>query len=407
MYSVLPKSQSHNPVSRVAFFWGVMLFMPVGMNYLGLFLLLGAVLLCNDARSRWRRLSDSMLGPALITFCGWTLLVLVLQPVWHVQTPSNLWHAVRIALTIALAASLSAHEARAAWRGWMFGSAGVVLLILANKLEIVSSHPFWQHLLEPGTNKTIGASILLSMVVAVLLAFGLTAKDRWRWPSLLSAILVMGLLLETLSKRTAMVASILAMIAVTLHLWRGYKWRWLLAVLLMGLAGWVLWFTNTAIQAQFLQGIREVKEGLSGVVKVESWNVRIQMAKHTIDMMLERPVLGWGIGSWNDQWQARVPEAIAGFNMPHNDFLWMGAQSGVPGALAWLVLMLSGLGVAWKALGWQGAAAVGCIVIACFSSLVNNGTRDATIGLPMLWVMGLMISLARNNERSAGSHCAR
>ena len=129
MYSVLPKSKSHNTVSRVAFFWGVMLFMPVGMNYLGLFLLLGAVLLCNDARSRWRRLSDSMLGPALITFCGWTLLVLVLQPVWHVQTPSNLWHAVLIALTIALAASLSAHEARAAWRGWMFGSAGVVLLI--------------------------------------------------------------------------------------------------------------------------------------------------------------------------------------------------------------------------------------------------------------------------------------
>jgi hypothetical protein len=76
----------------------------------------------------------------------------------------------------------------------------------------------------------------------------------------------------------------------------------------------------------------------------------------------------------------------------------------VPGALAWLALMLSGLGVAWKAVGWQGAAAVGCIVIASFSSLVNNGTRDATIGLPMLWVMGLMISLARTTDRSADTH---
>jgi hypothetical protein len=28
---------------------------------------------------------------------------------------------------------------------------------------------------------------------------------------------------------------------------------------------------------------------------------------------------------------------------------------------------------------------------------VNNGTRDATIGLPMLWMVGVMISLARSS----------
>jgi O-antigen ligase len=277
----------------------------------------------------------------------------------------------------------------------------VVVLILAYKFGVLDSHPYWQHLLAPGTNKSIGASILLCMFVAILVASALSSSGRSRWLMLLVALVVMVILVETLSKRTGMVACILALVCVKLHLWRKYKWRWALAVVALALSCALLWITSPGLQAQFVQGIREVKEGLSGIVKVESWNVRIQMVKHTLDMMGERPLLGWGIGAWNNQWQARVPVEIAGFNMPHNDFLWMGAQAGLPGAVLWLVLMLSGLGSAWKTQGWKGAAATACILIACFSALVNNGTRDATIGLPMLWVMGLLISFARPERHTS------
>jgi O-antigen ligase len=384
-----------NPVSRVAFFWGLMAFMPVGMNYLGLFMLFSAVLWRQDVKTRWLRLWASMMGPALLLFAGWTLLVLVLQPSWYVQSASNLWHGTRIFLTIALAASLCKNEARAALQGFMLSSSCVVVLILAYKFGLLDSYPYWQHLLEPGTNKSIGASILLCMFVAILVASALSSSGRSRWLLLLVALVVMVILVETLSKRTGIVACILALVCVTLHLWRKYKWRWALAVVALALSCALLWITSPGLQAQFVQGIREVKEGLSGIVKVESWNVRIQMVKHTLDMMAERPLLGWGIGAWNNQWQARVPFEIAGFNMPHNDFLWMGAQAGWPGAVLWLALMLSGLGLAWKTQGWKGAAATACILIACFSALVNNGTRDATIGLPILLVTGLLISFAR------------
>ncbi len=390
-----------NPVGRIAFFWGLMAFMPVGMNYLGLFMLFGAVLWHQDVKTRWLRLWGSMMGPALLLFAGWTLLVLVLQPSWYVQSASNLWHGMRIFLTIALAASLSKNEALAALQGFMLSSACAVVLILAYKFGVLDSHPYWQHLLEPGTNKSIGASILLCMFVAILVASALSSSGRSRWFTLLVALVVMVILVETLSKRTGMVACILALVCVTLHLWRKHKWRWALAVVALALSCVLLWITSPGLQAQFVQGIREVKEGLSGIVKVESWNVRIQMVKHTLDMVAERPLLGWGIGAWNNQWQARVPVEIAGFNMPHNDFLWMGAQAGWPGAVLWLALMLSGLGLAWKTQGWKGAAATACILIACFSALVNNGTRDATIGLPMLWVVGLLISFARPDRHTS------
>lgn len=396
LYVTTPKhATASQTLTWLAFFWGLMTFMPVGMNYLALLLLLLGVLASRDVQSRWQRLKEGLLWPSLLLFGGWTLLVLAVQPVWYAQSPSNLWHGLRIGLTLALAASLTTREAIYALRGFMLACAGVVCLVLAHHMGVLESHVYWQHLLAPGTNKTIGASILLSMAVAVLVARALDTQDGWRWGFLLAALLIMGIVVDTLSKRTAMVGILIALAVTMLHLWRDYKWRWSLALGLLAVAGAVLWQTVPELQAQFMRGIKEVREGLSGEVKVESWNVRIQMIRHTLDMIAERPLLGWGIGAWNEQWASRVPAEIAAFNMPHNDLLWMGAQGGVVASLAWLVLMLSGLGLAWKARGWQGAAAAACILVATFSALVNNGTRDAIIGLPMLWVMGVMISLAR------------
>jgi O-antigen ligase len=159
----------------------------------------------------------------------------------------------------------------------------------------------------------------------------------------------------------------------------------------------LIWTFSPKLQDGFAKGLKEVNDAFLGNVKVESWNVRIQMITHSWNMMIEQPWVGWGIGSWNEQWAQRVPVEIAGFNMPHNDALWMGAEAGIVGAIGWLFLMLSGLWQTWKSRHWMGAAATAAICIATFASLVNNGTRDATIGLPMLWLMGLLISRTRTH----------
>jgi len=94
----------------------------------------------------------------------------------------------------------------------------------------------------------------------------------------------------------------------------------------------------------------------------------------------------------------RVPQEITNFNMPHNDALWMGAQAGLLGGFLWIALMMSHLNGSWNIKNAWGASACAAILIAVFSSFVNNGTRDATIGLPMLWMVGVMISLARSSN---------
>lgn len=384
-------------VAWVAFAWGLMAFMPVGVNYLAFFVLAGAVLWQRDVGVRWQRLRNGLLAPALLLFAAWMLLVLALQDTWYSKTPSHLWHAFRIWLTIGLAASLSSDEAGAAVKGFLLGTAGVVLLILGYRVGLYGVHPSWEHLTMAGTNKTIGASILLTMAFGLLLARSVYSAGKERLLFAVAATVVLALIVQTLSKRTAMLGALIAVAAVLLHVWREHKGRWLLSLLIAFVFGFVVWKSSPGLQAQFAQGAHEIHDGLKGTVRVESWNVRIQMIKHTWDMMLERPWMGWGIGAWNHQWELRVPHELTGFNMPHNDLLWLGAESGTLGGIAWLLLMLSGLTVCWKSKGWAGAAAFAALLIGTFSSLVNNGTRDATIGLPMLWLMGVLVSLARGD----------
>jgi O-antigen ligase len=220
------------------------------------------------------------------------------------------------------------------------------------------------------------------------------SREKERWWLLLATLPILLTVVQIMSKRTAMLGVLMAATVVLMHFSRKQKKAWVASFALLTGVCFLVWTASPTLQGQFAQGLHEIREGISGQVKVESWNVRIQMIQHTLNMMIERPWLGWGIGAWNHQWALRVPEEIAGFNMPHNDFLWMGAQGGFLGGLLWLFLMTSGLGSAWKANNWSGAAASAAILVCTFSALVNNGTRDATIGLPMLWIMGVLISLA-------------
>ncbi|TNF62196.1 MAG: O-antigen ligase domain-containing protein, partial [Burkholderiales bacterium] len=195
-------------------------------------------------------------------------------------------------------------------------------------------------------------------------------------------------------KRTAMVGLPIGIAVVVIHLLRHNRLRLLLAFVSIAVLVGSLVALTPRIQTQWMEGIQEVRRALAGEVNPGSWNPRIHMIRITGGMIEDRPLTGWGVGGWNSQWQERAPEVIRNTNMPHNDFLWMGAETGLPGALAWTGLMLIGLIALWRIRNWAAAAASGAIAIAFVSSLINNGTRDATIGLPMLMLVGLLYARA-------------
>jgi len=71
---------------------------------------------------------------------------------------------------------------------------------------------------------------------------------------------------------------------------------------------------------------------------------RIDLWQHTLSMIKEDPFLGKGLGSWKfklpeyGQIGHKTEQGRVHFQRPHNDFLWVAAESGIPAMLAYLAL---------------------------------------------------------------------
>ena len=122
------------------------------------------------------------------------------------------------------------------------------------------------------------------------------------------------------------------------------------------------------------------------------------MYRDTGLMIADRPLTGWGIGGWTDQWHKRGPALLADSNMPHNDFLWVGSQGGLPALLSLLVIMVAAVWQAWKRPDIAGRYALAATLIALMASSDNSAMRDAMIGLALLFISLVYLRLAQERQ---------
>jgi O-antigen ligase len=84
--------------------------------------------------------------------------------------------------------------------------------------------------------------------------------------------------------------------------------------------------------------------------------------------------------------------------MPHNDFLWVGSQGGLPALLSLLVIMVAAVWQAWKRPDMAGRYALAATLIALIASSVNSAMRDAQIGLALLFIAMVYLRLAQETQ---------
>jgi O-antigen ligase len=364
----------------VAAFWGAVVFMPLGMNYLALLLLLLAMLATPGRLERWSRLRAHPLF--------WVLMA------WLVLT--GLWHSLRIVLTIALALMLSRREALMAVRGFVLACAFSLCVVVAHAMHGLPESVLWNGLLHHDGNKSVSNALLFALASGAALTWSKLLLPR-RWVLALvmavTAAAFFGVVLLALPSRTAMVGWLVAMALVVAHQWRGQWLKLSLMASAVALLGVTAYLTSPDMRLRFEKGVAELERAQSGVVAVESWGIRYQMYTQTSRMIAERPLTGWGIGAWNDEWRRRVPDVLDNYNMPHNDFLWMGSQSGVWGSA--VVLALFGVGIAWA---WRTDGLGARLALMAWTSMLvattfNSAMRDAAIGLSLLWMCAVMLRL--------------
>ncbi len=389
------------PVRAAAGFWGLVVFLPVGMNYLAFVLLLLALLVERlrgrdptlEAPARWARVRQHPMWWPAVALLAWTLAVLALRP-FHPDTALNLAHELRVIATLLLALALTREEVMWALGG-VLAALTVSLAVIGFHLSVGISAPGpWTDLIVIRGNKSIADSLLFALLGVAALVAAASSRGWRRAAGVVLGVCALAVLITVLPLRTAMVVAALGLVAAC---WHGFRTegRWLLA----SLAACVLAIAAIAaavpqVPERFVQGVNDVREARAGGAWNTSWGVRWHMAAVTARMIAERPLLGWGVGSWREQWRVRVPAEWAEYNMPHNDYLWMGAQAGVPGGALYLALVLAALPAAWRRRDLAGRLALTATLALALAGATNSATRDATMGLSLLWVVGLFLRLA-------------
>ncbi len=382
-------------------FWGLVVFMPVGVTYLSAILLLLALLVAGDGRERLARLRANPLWWPVMAYLAWTLVVLAVRP-HYPETPSNLFHGLRIGLTLLMAMALTREEAIWALRGFLLVAALNLLLIV---LYYAIGFPLWSPLravvMEVG-NKSISNALLFSVVASTAAVWGLAQIAAHRPLRAIPAfVLMLGLGLVValpLTSRTSVLALLLVVPAVCIHQWRNHL-KMLVGALVLGavVLGAGL-YQLPQLQQKVETGVQEIEKAQAGAVFHGSWVIRYYMYRDTGLMIAERPLTGWGIGGWTEQWHKHGPVLFADSNMPHNDFLWVGAQGGLPALLSLLVIMAGAVWQAWKRPDIAGRYALAATLIALIASSVNSALRDAQIGLALLWIAMIYLRLAQEKN---------
>jgi O-antigen ligase len=386
-------------VAYASFLCGLTSYLPIGMAYLSTLLLLIALAIHRNDKEpvqlghRWTQLRSHLLFWPLCGFLGWSLLVALLLPHFK-ETGNELFHIVRIGLTIAVVLMLRLTEVRAALVGWVVGAIVSLLIIYLNQLIALPHVVGLRDLLTMYGNKSIGIAITLAIFSCSGLMYALAYKaPRAQKLWALAVVLVVPVLIWWLPSRTSLIIVLVCILVGLVHrLWAKPLLLCSSAFTLL-LLGYAV-FQTPQVQTRFQQGWQEMQTRSRGDTKINadlggsSWGIRYVLYSYTAAMVADKPLTGWGIGSWLDQWQKRTPPTLHfANNMTHNDFLWMGAQTGIPGivalasviaALIWSVVRLK-----TPAASASVVASVGLLLAMSF----NSALRDAQIGMSLLFVV--------------------
>lgn len=370
---------------------GFFTFMPIGLAFLGLLLLnLGLLLQRSQWAARWAQLRPwawLLLLPLL-----WALLVLLVQG-WHAESATRLFHLVRVSWVIALGLLLMPHERWYALYGLVAGALYACALLWAAQVwALPDISPFRPFLTVTG-NASSQKMIMLAATAAVALLMALQSSPRQRllWAAL--ALLCAATVAALSVSRNAHLLLLALPLLLLLSLYRR-RWQPLLAgaLALLALAALALQFSPT-VAPRLEQAQAELSAFIHTGAIGTSVGVRAQMYLVAARGMIEQPLFGTGLGSWNAHWYAfaaPIHPEMAGINNPHNDFLLTGMETGVPGLLL-LLALLGALGWrSWRArdtLGHAGLLLWGTVLV---TALVNAPFRDAVLGLSMVWLMALL-----------------
>lgn len=301
---------------------------------------------------------------------------------------------------VPLAAACPRGTALQTLKQYTMASAAVGVLSALHAAGLLPELALWSSTISAIGNQRIATSLLLALGAAIALWLAAQAgsgRQRATWVALAAAA-ALGLVSQ--DRRTGMLMLPLLLLAWGLMSGAGLRGKGLM-VLVVTAAVVLVASASSMVRARFAEGLNELQTYQSSDNAATSWGQRLRMYERTGEMVRERPWFGHGLGSWQQQWDARITPgtALLRNSTPHNEYLLVAQQAGIPAALLLTTALAASLQAALRA-GTAGVPAMMFWLSIALAGLANAVLRDAKFSLALLLLAGVGQALYRPASRA-------
>lgn len=372
-------------------------------------LLLAALVALPCSFAEWRRsiasvpplLAAALLFGALVIGCFYGNVP------WRIASAAALKYTELILIPLLLWAAIS-KEARQRALG-LFIAAIVLNLIVSYALanDIVDRIPGL-----PGASyypvgfkmsTTHGLLVSLGAFACLLLAREVTTTAA-RAPLIGLAVLCTHNVLFISWGRTAYVVLAMLLAYFIVSTLRGWRSIAVAALVVMGIFS-AAYLTSASFSERVQEITRDATRWEPGTADKTSTGQRIGYYRTTLQIIGEHPFTGVGTGGFTQAYAEKVrgTDAPATKN-PHNEYLMIGAQLGIPG-IALLVVLYGSIWFTAPGLGsrLERDLARGLAAAMAVSSLFNSVLMDHTEGMLFAWAVALLYAGYRRGEKAAAT----
>jgi len=368
------------------------LFFPIGIMYTGIILFILTSLFSGQVIAKFKVLKASSFFIPAVALLAWILFELLFLS----NSIEGRWSAL-IHYLIFLFGFLFITAGDSAWKKtagdvYIAGAIYGATIYYLSHLNILPDWIIFRNYAIYAGNKSIALGIFHAIAAAWLLDAALSQADKKALAVRLIAYFYISsaVLLFAMTRTGILLWFLLSLIAVLRHV--KFSVRGILSLILGLVTLFAAWQLSPVVRERAEVTIQSVRDFYNGQMGSGQGN-RLQFIKITGEMILEKPIIGHGIGSWLEQYPERALRAGAdethGMSTPHNDYLLYGAELGVVGVIGLLSIYLA---IAIQGIRQIPQHGLGLFLISVtffVGSMFNALLRDWRFGMPMMILLAI------------------
>ena len=350
------------------------------------------------------RQHDPLLTGIILTATAY----MALSAVWSsvgISQGLEVWtrHARILTIPIMVCMIASVAEARMLLRVFIWGQ---IFVVFSAYVQVLGLSVPWATGAWQGYYAVFSSYLEQCITQAVLVALLWFQRDRvfgsgGRWLAVLLAVLTAYLTVGLMPGRTGHIV-LLTLFALMAAYALPKKYRWA-AVLIPILAFMFLQAASPVFRGRISSVVTEVKARMEGSTERTSSGLRLQYWKKSLEAVAEKPLIGHGTGSWNQEYMrltgTQKPGVVYGTSDPHQIFLVWAVEGGLI-AVALLCAMMLALWRISYSLELTEQQAMQSMVLGMVIAGLFNSVPFA-IGIGDFFCVGLGILLAFRPSPSA------